>query len=494
MSRADTDAPTEGPNDSGPTFRRVLTFFDVTNITVGAIIGADIYVAASVTAGLLGPASLLAWLAAGVLATVLALTLGECARLVPEVGGPYAYVARAFGRMPGFLAGWSMWIAELTALPVFAIAFTNYLGYFVELDQTRTHIIRLVFLLVLTATNVVSIRAAGRLNDALTALKLAPLVALVLGGLTYAVFHAPEVVERMTPFAPFGFGQFPLALVLIIWAYMGFELSTVPAGEVERPAQTIPRALATGMAIVTVFYLTTNLVVYMLIGAEELAGHPTPLVAAATVVFGVPGAILIAAGAMISVCGSDESDMIGSSRLGFAMAADGLLPRPFARLHPRFRTPYTALIAQCLIAMVLTFVDAIPRLISFAVVNLSFTFLLCSLALIRLQRQGAERAPLPQRVLPFVGAAITIALLAATSTTEKLAGLTVLAIGIGVHFATTPGDVVPEARALLLDSERLFYRLAHQRMRFLGGPVGWLRGHQSPRARPRGGRGSRRRF
>src|SRR6266700_1252910 len=103
-----------------PTLDRALGFFDVTNVTVGAIVGADIYIAAAITAGLLGPASLLAWAVAGVLATVLALTLAECARLVPEVGGPFAYAERALGRLPGFLAGWSMWIAELVALPVFA--------------------------------------------------------------------------------------------------------------------------------------------------------------------------------------------------------------------------------------------------------------------------------------------------------------------------------------------------------------------------------------
>jgi amino acid transporter len=86
-------------------FRPALSFFDVTNITVGAIVGADIYIAAAITAGMVGPASLLAWALAGILATTLALTLAECARLVPEVGGPYAYVHRAFGPFAGFAAG-----------------------------------------------------------------------------------------------------------------------------------------------------------------------------------------------------------------------------------------------------------------------------------------------------------------------------------------------------------------------------------------------------
>ena len=327
-------------------FRRALTFFDVTNITVGAIIGADIYIAAAITAGLLGPASLLAWAAAGILATLLALTLAECAGLVPAVGGPYAYVSTAFGSFPGFLAGWSMWVAELTAMPVFAIAFTNYLGHFVELHDVVVHTIRIAFLVVLTTVNVLSVRAAGRFNDLLTSLKLAPLLLLIAGGIGYMALHPSEVVDRLTPFAPFGFHEFPSALVLVFWAYAGFELSTVPAGEVQDPRRTIPRALATGMLIVTVFYLSTNVVLYSLVDHTDLATSTTPLVAAATVVFGSAGAAIMAAGALVSVSGSDESDMLGASRLGYAMAADGLLPHPLALIHTRFQTPYVALIAQ----------------------------------------------------------------------------------------------------------------------------------------------------
>ena len=205
--------------------------------------------------------------------------LAESARIVPDVGGPYAYVSRAFGQFPGFLAGWSMWIAELTAMPVFAIAFTNYLGYFISLTDIETHAIRVPFLIVLTAVNVVSVRAAGRLNDALTALKLAPLLLLMAGGLIYVGLHADQTIDNLTPFAPFGFSHFSTALVLVVWAYMGFELSTVPAGEVKDPLKTIPRAMATGMLIVTVFYLLTNFVLDSLVGYEEPAVSSPPLVA-----------------------------------------------------------------------------------------------------------------------------------------------------------------------------------------------------------------------
>lgn len=463
------------------TFRRALGFYDVTNMTVGAIVGADIYIASAITAGILGPASLVAWAAAGVLASVLALTLAECARLVPSVGGPYAYVARAFGQFPGFLAGWSMWIAELTALPVFAIAFTNYLAHFVPLNGPGTHATRVAFLSVLTAINVMSVRLAGRVNDALTALKLAPLFLLVIAGLGYTLLHWSEVSERLTPFAPFGYRDFPTALVLVIWAYMGFELSTVPAGEVTTPERTIPRALATGMAIVTLFYLSTNFVVYALVDHESLATNSAPLVAVGTVLFGAAGATIVALGAMISVSGSDESDMLGSSRLAYAMAADGLLPRSLAAVHPRFATPYVALIAQCVLASALTFVDRLADLIGFAVVNLACSFLLCALALARLHaREGGGRS-VRTRVLPFVAALIAIGLLFAASWTDKAAGCAVLLIGVVVYVIALPGPALPFVLEELTATERVLARLARSRMRFLGGLVGWLGGRATPR-------------
>jgi APA family basic amino acid/polyamine antiporter len=461
-------------------FRRELNFFDVTNITVGAVVGADIYIAAAITAGLLGPASLLAWAAAGVLATLLALTLAECARLVPQVGGPYAYTARAFGAPLGFMAGWSMWVAELSALPVFALAFTNYLGYFLGLNFVATHTIRIAFLVALTSVNVFSVRAAGRVNDALTALKLAPLLLLVVAGLGYMAFHGGLVRDHLTPFAPFGFQKFPSALVLIVWAYVGFELSTVPSGEVNDPQRTIPRALAAGMLIVTGFYMATNIVLYSLVAHADLAASARPLSLAGSVIFGGAGAALLAFGAMISVSGSDESDMLGASRLGYAMAADGLLPHALASIHERFRTPHVALIFQSLIAIVLTFVNNIAELISFAVFNLSFSFLLSSLALLRLHRSAEGPLSIWRRALPYLGAAISLGLLIATSNRDKLTGCAILAIGVVAYFVAAPRKRLPEALGLVTGTEHVLRRLERRRMRFLGGLVGWLAGRGTP--------------
>jgi len=102
-----------------------LTFFDVTNLLVGAIVGADIYVVASLGSQYLGPASLVAWIAAGLIAIIIALNFAECATLVPKVGGAYAYAREVWGDFAGFIVGWALWLAEVAALAVFPVAFVR---------------------------------------------------------------------------------------------------------------------------------------------------------------------------------------------------------------------------------------------------------------------------------------------------------------------------------------------------------------------------------
>src|SRR3989338_7887861 len=152
--------------------RKQLTLFDVTNLVVGAIVGADIYIAASFGSGLLGPASLIAWVVAGIFAIIVALTFGRCAEVIKQVGGPYAYAKHAFGHFSGFMTGWSLWLAEITALSVFPIAFIIYLSFFFQIGLAIKVAVTGLFILFLFATNYFGIKNAARTNDILTIVKL----------------------------------------------------------------------------------------------------------------------------------------------------------------------------------------------------------------------------------------------------------------------------------------------------------------------------------
>ncbi|HLF72254.1 MAG TPA: APC family permease, partial [Dehalococcoidia bacterium] len=176
----------------------------------------------------------------------------------------------------------------------------------------------------------------------------------------------------------------------------------------------------------------------------------------------------------------DESDMLGSSRLGYAMAAEGFLPHPLASIHKRFGTPHVALITQAALAIGLSFVDQLSRLITFAVFNLSFSFLLCALALIRLQKVSGAETSRWRRTLPFLGGVVAIGLLIATSQTAKIAGVCVIGVGTVVYLVSAPRVNLPHALHYLTETERVLAALARRRMRFLGGLVGWLGGHRTP--------------
>ena len=441
----------------GMGLQRGLSQFDLTNIIVGAIVGADIYIASALTAGLVGPFSIVLWAVAGLFAATIAMVFAYCSYYVPRVGGPFAYVSEAFDDFYGFLTGWSMWIAELLALPVFAIAFTNYLQALVPLTTAAEIAVRALFVASLTLVNIVGVRAAGRLNDLLTLIKLAPLLLLIVAGLGIFLIRPEVFIGNYTPLLPFGLDNASHALVLVFWAYAGFELGTLPAGEVENPQKAIPRAITTGMLIVAAFYLLTNFVLFGLVNWTLLDRSAVPLVVAGTALFGSAGAIIMTVGALFSVSGSNESGMLGSARLAYAMAIDGLFPRAFARLHPRYETPHVVLIAQGVIAFILSNIGNLSNLISFAVLTLAFSFLLTCFALIVLRDDNAGDLR-GQHILPLAGIGVCLFLLFSTTMLDKVAGILVILAGIPVYLFYSPKQDIRHLKALFLSEEAVLRR------------------------------------
>src|SRR5712692_459727 len=232
-----------------------LNTFDVTSLVVGSIIGADVYVATALGARLIGPASLLVWVLAGAMAMVIALSFSYCVMILPKVGGPYAYVKAVAGPFPGFIVGWGLLLAEWFSLAVFPVAFTQ---YFVSpapgIDDLGKALLKAVFIAIILVTNLVGIKAAGRVNDALTVAKLSPLLLIVLGGLAFVGLQPGQFVSNLVPFFTGDILAFGRALVLIFRAYAGFQHPTLPTDEVLQPRKTIPRAILVGMMIVIAFY------------------------------------------------------------------------------------------------------------------------------------------------------------------------------------------------------------------------------------------------
>ena len=460
------------------TLSRQLNAFDVTNLVVGSIIGADVYVAAALGARLLGPASILVWLLAGLIAVVIALSFSHCAAILPKVGGPYAYTREVAGPFKGFLVGWALLLAEWFSLAVFPVAFTQYfLSFIPSLSPTAQVLLKAIFIGIIFLTNVVGVRMAGKFNDLLTIGKLGPLVLLMGAGLIFVVFQPQVTLARFHPFLvgePANFGQ---ALVLIFWAYAGFELSTLPADEIQDARRTIPRAIAAGMLIVIVFYLATNFAIIANVDQPVLASSPAPLTVAAANIFGllpglgIWGSLMVAAGALISITGADESGTIGTSRLAFAMSIDGLLPRAFSRLHSSFRTPYIGLALLCSTAFLASVIGTLSDLINSSVFLLSFTYLATGISAILLERKYRVALSLRGTIVPALTMAFSALLMTQVNLQQIAIALMLLGVGVPLYTFFSPKSELAELKAKFLSTEAILERAYRQRDTFLAHPL-----------------------
>ncbi|MBM3910300.1 MAG: amino acid permease [Thaumarchaeota archaeon] len=446
--------------------KRGLSFFDVVNIIIGSIVGADIYIVSALTAGMVGPLAIFVWIIAGVFAMVLALVFAYSSYYVPRVGGPFAFVSKAFDNFYGFLTGWSMWIAEIIALPVFAIAFVQYLHYFIPLDFWQDVLVKAGFLFGLTFVNILGVKLAGKLNDILTIVKLSPLLVFIVAGVIFFALNPSIIQQNYIPLAPLGFENFGVAIVLIFWAYVGFEMGTLPASEIKNPKTTIPRAIITGLLIVIAFYLLTNFVLFGASNWSELAKTSIPLVFVSLITLGSIGAIMMGVGALVSVSGSNESGVLGISRLSYAMSIKGLFPKIFSKVHPKYKTPYAALIIQGVIAFSLSIYGGITELISFSVFNLAFAFLLVCISLLVLKKESETHLH-AQHILPWIGIAICLYLLYSTSVFDKVVGGIIILLGIPLYVFFSPKVDVHHLKEMFLSEEAIFARRLERHEKFL---------------------------
>jgi len=459
---------------------RKLNTFDVTSLVVGSIIGADVYVATAIGARLIGPASLIVWVLAGTMAMVIALSFAHCVLILPKVGGPYAYVREAFNPFSGFIVGWGLLLAEWFSLAVFPVAFTQYFVFFDPgIGALGVALLKGIFIVVILLTNLVGVKAAGRVNDGLTIAKLAPLVLIVLGGIAFLGLQPDKFGSNFQPFltgGPFAFGR---ALVLIFWAYAGFELSTIPTDEVDRPAKTVPRAILIGMLIVIAFYFLTNFVVMGSVGGSVLAGSSSPLVDAAHAQFSAPilltdaVVLVVGVGALLSITGADESGTVGTSRLAYAMSIDGLLPKAFSRTHPRFKTPYFGLIIICITAYVASLLGGLTDLISSSVFLLAFVYFVTCISTMILEKKHPEvsRGLRLKHAIPLAGASFSVILMLLVNPLLIGISLLLLAVGIPVYTFFSPRKELQDLKAAYLSAEAISERAYHQSQRFLAYPL-----------------------
>lgn len=438
--------------------KRSLSFFDVMNLVIGAIVGADIYIAAAFGAGFLGPASILAWIIAGLMAITIALCFAECSSIIPRVGGPYAYAKEAFGDFVGFLVGWALIIAEWSAIAVFPLAFVAYFAYFYpNMPQYLQILIKVLFVLFLTTINYIGVKEAGKANDILTILKITPILLFTIIGIAYFILKPALLVSHFTPFLPLGLGGLGSALILIFWAYVGFELVTVPSDEIIDAKRTIPLAIGLGMGIITLFYVITNFVVVGIVPWSDLSNATAPLALAGYVLLGAVGALILSLGALFSISGSDEAGVLTAARIPYAMAGDGLLPHIFARIHPKYETPYVALIVQNTVTLIAAIFGTISQLIILSVFTILFCYLITCISVFPLQKKIGGGIKLPW-IVPVLGVIICIFMITQTQITQIIMGGILILLGIPVYIKYSPQKELSRVRQEIVYGEGIFAR------------------------------------
>lgn len=309
---------------------------------VNIIIGGGIFGLPSAVAGILGSQSPIAYLIAAFGIGIVAACVAEVASRFQQAGGPYLYAKTAFGRFLGLQTGWLLWLTRISAAAAVANVFIDYLsGFWLQAKEPGNRFVILTILIGgLAAANIRGVRMGTWVSNFFTIAKLVPLILLVVGGLLFIHVHGspvPQVTESHPA------GAWTSAVLLLTFAYVGFEAALIPAGEVENPASDAPVALMAALVIVTtVYYLVQVVVVHIL---ANPAPTTRPLSATAYVLGGSSMSSIISVGALLSTFGYFAANMIATPRITFALAEQGDFPQWFAAVHRRYQTPYISIVA-----------------------------------------------------------------------------------------------------------------------------------------------------
>ena len=348
---------------------RGIRRWDLVAIAINGIIGAGIFGLPSRVYSLIGPYSIIAFVACALVVALIILCFAEVSSRFDDTGGPYLYAREAFNPAVAFEIGWLIWLARVTAFAANCNLLINYLAYFwLGATDTFWRAAVIVFVVsVLAVINLLGIRQAAIVSNVFTIGKLVPIIIFVGAGL---FFLNPQAFTPGPSPDPTAFSQ---SVLLLVYAFTGFEMATIPAGEVRDPQKNLPRALLIAILVVAVLYILIQIVCVGTL--PGLGQSQKPLADAGTQFLGTAGGAIISAGAIISITGNLNILMLSGSRLPFAMAEQKQLPAFIGSVHRSFFTPYVAILITAGLMLFLTLkssflaaltISTIARLITYA--------------------------------------------------------------------------------------------------------------------------------
>jgi len=381
--------------------KRVLDVRDLTLLTVGAVIGSGIFIVPAFVLKVTGGSlvlSMLIWFLAGVMSLLGALTYGELSAANPEAGGFYVYIRDAFGQLPAFLCGWTLFfVIGPGAVAALAVAFAAYLKELVDFGPIAAKLVAIAMIVVLTVINVRSTRNSADVQNWTTALKAASL--FILGA--YLLLSGDRLHEASTAaeivWTPSILSGVLTAMIGVLWAYEGWQFATFSAGEAIDAQRTFPRGITLGCTILIVLYCLANAGYIAALGPARAMASERIAADAATAQLGPWAGKVIVLPILVSMFSAANAVVLTSPRVFYAMARDRVFFRQLAVVHPRFGTPAMSVMAMSVIAVLFAASGTFEQILTYVVFT-GWIFYALGAASIFVYRRKAPDAPRPYRV------------------------------------------------------------------------------------------------
>jgi amino acid transporter len=422
---------------------RGIRRWDLVAYGINFVVGAGIFGLPSKIYSLSGSLSLVAYGICAAAVVLIVLCFAEVGSRFNETGGPYLYARLALGQVVGFEVGWLRSLAGVTAFAANVNLLVDYLSFVWPTASTqlwRTVIITGVTLS-LTAVNLIGVRDAAFTNNILAAGKLLPLLIFIVVGL---FFVQPQ---NLTLAARPGFAAVSLSVLLLMQAFAGFDSIAIAAGEIREPQRTVPFALFTTIAVVVLLYVSIQ---FVCIGTlPELATSTRPLADAASRFLGTPGGYLITAGAIVSITGNLNGQLLVTPRTLFAMAEQSQLPRMLAAVHTRFHTPYVSILIAAAVILGFALSGTFIQLVTISVLARLAVYVATCTSLLVLRRRGDLQPPLFKAPAGIPVAVVSVGLCAwlLTSSTRREALTAAVAAAVGLMVYALNRLVTPASRS-----------------------------------------------
>jgi amino acid transporter/nucleotide-binding universal stress UspA family protein len=405
---------------------RELGLKEALAIGLGTMIGAGIFVLSAIAARQAGPAAMFSYIAAGLIALPIAMTVSELATGMPKAGGSYFLISRALGPLAGAVVGPGNWLGLTFATSFYLIGFAEYLAYFLPIPTWITVLVAGVFFLFL---NYRGAKLSGQLQNIIVVLLLLILALFVGRGL----FNIDPKLHN--PFVPYGWGAVIANVGLVIVSFTGFEKISTIAEEIKQPGRNLPLAIVGSVIIATVLYAAILYVATGILSYRVIASYQAPLVEAANRFMSTVGVIGMSIAALLATASSTNAAIMASSRINFAMGRDRIMPEWFNEIHPRFLTPYRSILVTGVLAILLALSGQAAALAEISSALFMISYALLSVALLVMHRakprwyQPTFHVPL-YPWLPAAGGILALAVITTMDVKSQIAGLGLVVLSL----------------------------------------------------------------